>query len=205
MWPNTSDWPTWRTDIRAADQILQFIDRLPTDSTTRILFGSFDLLEDPRKLTSLKQASRTNESKNNLSTELAKDPKSKKLVDDTKDTGGNPMSFPLLEDPSIAFQLLLGQDVDLFRYDMPKFEVAFSYTQRFGPVIPPFPIFARITGSISASADFNFAYDSKGIRSGDILNGFYLDDWDAAKVDVPEFVLQGSLWAAANCSFRPHR
>ncbi len=44
-------------------------------------------------------------------------------------------SFPLLEEPTMAFKLLMGQDVDLFLFDIPKLEVEFTYIQAM-PVFP---------------------------------------------------------------------
>ena len=39
--------------------------------------------------------------------------------------------FPLLSDPSKAFGLLTGKDVDLFIYNMPSLDLAFDYVKSF--------------------------------------------------------------------------
>ena len=55
-------------------------------------------------------------------------------------------SFPFLTDPSQAFELLLGGDADLFRYDAPALGVDFSYSQFFP--VPPIPILgAEVAGT----------------------------------------------------------
>ena len=41
------------------------------------------------------------------------------------------LTFPLLENPKSVFRLLLGKDVDLVEFDMPRLNVEFSYNQFF--------------------------------------------------------------------------
>ncbi|XZE54543.1 LamG-like jellyroll fold domain-containing protein [Planctomycetaceae bacterium SH139] len=116
------------------------------------------------------------------------------------------LSFPLLQSPTSAFKLLLGQDVDLFLYDAPALGVDFSYSQFFP--IPAFPILgAEIGGRIAAVADFAFGFDTTGIRKfsdsgqfGDIFDGFFVSDRanaDGTGADVPEVYLRGNLRAGA--------
>jgi hypothetical protein len=112
-------------------------------------------------------------------------------------------SFPFLTEPSQAFQLLLGGEADLFRYDAPPLGIDFSYSQFFP--VPPIPILgAEIAGRIFAVADFEFGMDTSGFHkfdvSGDvldILDGFFIADVDQNGVDVSEVRLGGSLTAGA--------
>ncbi|MHC5544405.1 hypothetical protein ACYOEI_39755, partial [Singulisphaera rosea] len=87
------------------------------------------------------------------------------LTPGSKDAGAfldsTGFSFPILQDPTQVFNLLLGKDVDIVKYAMPKMSLAFTYTQFFRIFGP---LGARLTGSIGASAQFTFAFDTHGIR-----------------------------------------
>ncbi|MEZ6120468.1 MAG: calcium-binding protein [Pirellulaceae bacterium] len=103
-------------------------------------------------------------------------------------SGGGGFKFPLLENPSSAFGLLLGQDVTLFGYDMPALVAQFEYSQFF-PVVGP--IGARITGSVGAEIDFAFGFDTEGFFISDTASV------DGTGPDVPEVTLSAALKAAA--------
>ncbi len=87
---------------------------------------------------------------------------------------------------------------------MPALELNFDYSQYF-PIYGP--LGARIGGSIGATADFAFGFDTFGLREYfktdsvvDILDGFYVSDMAdvlGTGPDVPELTLSGSLTAAA--------
>ncbi len=88
---------------------------------------------------------------------------------------------------------------------MPTFRAGFEYSQFF-PIFGP--IGARFTGSIAAAIDFNFGFDTFGLRqfaasgytdTGLIANGFFISDTatvDGTGADVPEVTLSGALKAA---------
>ncbi|KAA1258981.1 Bifunctional hemolysin/adenylate cyclase precursor [Rubripirellula obstinata] len=113
------------------------------------------------------------------------------------------LSFPLLESPTTAFNLLIGRDVDLFLYDAPALGIDFSYNQSFPTPIPG--LFAEIGGRIAAVADFAFGFDTSGISQfsetgflPDIFDGFFVSDRanpDGTGADVAEAYLRGSLTA----------
>ncbi len=119
------------------------------------------------------------------------------------------LSFPLLESPLTAFNLLLGKDVDLFLYDAPALGVDFSYNQSFPTPIPG--LFAEIGGRMAAVADFAFGMDTTGLSQfretgfvPDIFNGFFVSDRlnaDGTGRDVAEVYLRGSLTAGAKVDF----
>jgi Ca2+-binding RTX toxin-like protein len=105
------------------------------------------------------------------------------------------LKFPLFEKPTTAFNLLLGRDVDLVTFDMPKLSLQFNYEQFF-PVLGP--LGANVTGKIGAQVDFNFGLDTAAFRGGkSLLDGFYVSDTDKNGVDVAEAIIFGELTAGA--------
>jgi Ca2+-binding RTX toxin-like protein len=105
------------------------------------------------------------------------------------------LKFPILESPTSVFGLLLGKDVSLVEFDMPRLNVDFSYKQFF-PIIGP--IGAQITGRIGATAKFGFGLDTAAFtRGGRLLDGFYVKDLDSNGRDIPEVQLYGQLTAGA--------
>src|SRR5207244_8391688 len=91
----------------------------------------------------------------NVSVELP--PEAADYVSKLEEGGGSALQFPILENPEIAFRLLLGQDVSLFTFKMPPLNAGFD----FNSFIPtPIPILgARITGALKVEADLSFGYD----------------------------------------------
>jgi len=121
-----------------------------------------------------------------------------------KEAIGKAIQFPILTDPSQAFKLLLGQDADLFRLELPVLEFNFGFDSSF-PIFPPFLVLG-FEGNFSAGANIDFGFDTYGIRqfadSGeieDIFNGFYLDDHgkQGSGVDLPEIWFHAGLSAKA--------
>jgi Ca2+-binding RTX toxin-like protein len=118
---------------------------------------------------------------------------------------GGGLQFPILTDPKKAFNLLLGKDVELFTYDLPKLEFNLEYESPFIPIVGPLGV--RIGGNIGAALDLAFGYDTYGLRqfidtkkAGDIFNGFYVSDTenpDGTGADVPEVTLNAGLEASA--------
>jgi len=118
----------------------------------------------------------------------------------------NPWAFPILEDPMQVFGLLMGRPAVLVTYDMPKLEFEFEWGQFFSIWGP---LGVSINVEFGATIDFAFGYDTLGIQEfidSDFRNplllfdGFYVSDTDQPTgdgTDVPELVLNGGLWAAA--------
>ncbi|PLX94607.1 MAG: hypothetical protein C0619_02600, partial [Desulfuromonas sp.] len=119
----------------------------------------------------------------------------------------NPWAFPILEDPMQVFGLLMGKPAVLVTYDMAPLEFEFEYSQFF-PIYGPLGVSINI--EFGAEIDFAFGYDTLGIQEfveSDFRNplllfdGFYISDTDLPTgdfgTDVPELVLTGGLWAAA--------
>jgi hypothetical protein len=91
--------------------------------------------------------------------------------------------FPILEHPTSAFQLLLGQDVPIFKFDTGTVQAAFQAGLSFS-VPSPFGVdlIVGIGGSVGLAARVSCTYDTAGIREyfndpnhavTDLLDGFY--------------------------------
>ncbi|MCA9139824.1 MAG: hypothetical protein KDB00_23790, partial [Planctomycetales bacterium] len=98
--------------------------------------------------------------------------------------------FPLLEKPVRAFQLLLGQDVTLFQYALPKFDVSILELQIPGTGWYPW-ISIDFAFSLEVAANLAFGFDTSGIdeymRNGrrdskDLLKGLYVVDAHEKKI-----------------------
>lgn len=98
------------------------------------------------------------------------------------------LKFPLLTDPSKAFNLLLGQNVTLFEYNPPGLQFEANIGKGIIPPIPVFgPVVIQIYAKAGASAQFGFGYDAQGLidftknnfqNPADLTNGFFLSKPD---------------------------
>ncbi|SDJ14585.1 Ca2+-binding protein, RTX toxin-related [Actinokineospora alba] len=121
-------------------------------------------------------------------------------------------SFPVLSDPTKLFGLIMGQDVDLIKFDSGPLRLAFSYSQSFGPVYAPPPVLVNISGSASVEARFRAGFDTYGIRKAveavqagrdipvTILDSIYLETVDDAGKPLPVVTFRGELAAGAAVS-----
>ncbi|MGK7918671.1 MAG: hypothetical protein AB4080_01505, partial [Trichodesmium sp.] len=147
--------------------------------------------------------------------QLPQDSEESKFITSLKTIPGKGLELPILDEPTAAFSLLLGQDANLFTYDLPSLEFNLEYEQFF----PIFAILgARLSGDVGATIDFDFGYDSAGLEdfalgadgvadteddfenTEDIFNGFYVSDRlnaDGTGKDVPELTLDASIEAKA--------
>lgn len=124
------------------------------------------------------------------------------ITSSMKSTSGFTFVVPLIEQGGWkdAFKLLLGQDVDLFRFDMNVLQFDFNYRQYF-PILGP--IGATLNGSLSIKAGFVFAFDTTGFRQfsvsndvADMFNGFYV------KADgTSQIVVNGGISAGVSVNF----
>ncbi|HEV2293601.1 MAG TPA: hypothetical protein VGR35_07085 [Tepidisphaeraceae bacterium] len=129
-----------------------------------------------------------------------------KLTNADEEEGGLGIDFPLITNPANILKLLLGQDADLITWDIPRLAAKFDFAQLFGPVVPPFPIFAKIGGGFEIFLDLYVGMDTRGIRTGiesgqpgDFLKGFYFGDFahDSTGAEVPEAGISLYLTAGA--------
>src|SRR5262249_18801348 len=167
--------------------VLNLINTIPTDAgNLTIAFGSFDLGNlDPRTLRDLRTV-RPNVTgtapspDQQLNTPQGQN--SRQFISRMRNQPGGGLQFPILQEPMSVFQLLLGQDVTLFTFQMPTLAVSFTYSRSFR-LPPPLSFLAvRLTGGIEASARFAFGYDTFGLRRfaqtgnvADVFNGFFID------------------------------
>ncbi len=119
---------------------------------------------------------------------------------------GGGFVFPIIDNPTSLFGLLMGKDVTLVGYDMPAVNVSLSYSQFF-PLLGPLGI--TLAGSVNVDLDLAFAFDTFGARRfaasgfdpGDaalILDGLYVSDTgkaDGTGKDVDEATLRAAIEA----------
>ncbi|MGD1704988.1 hypothetical protein [Dapis sp. BLCC M229] len=192
---------TARNFIGAVNRINELLD---AEDSGKVSFGDFVLTGDDSQLDDL-DLSDPNAALPNLQdlqldlpapTFTAGTPE---FVTKAEQQPGGGLEFPILEDPASVFGLFLGQDADLFTYDMPTFDFTFGYSQ-------PFRVLGvikfTIGGSLGAKLDYDFGYDTFGLRKfaeggsfANVFDGFFLDDLDKDGVDKPETVLTARLFA----------
>ncbi|MFN8710467.1 MAG: hypothetical protein ACK50J_27660, partial [Planctomyces sp.] len=79
-----------------------------------------------------------------------------------KRQSGKNFSIPLLDDPMSLLDFIMGRgDVDLFWYDLPDLKLDFEYRRSF-PIFPG--LNAGFFGKISAFTNFDFGFDTRGLR-----------------------------------------
>ena len=119
---------------------------------------------------------------------------------------GLDFSMPVLQNPSSVMGLLLGRDVDLFRFDLPRLELDFTIS-RFFPFIGPIGV--EIAGTFRVRGDLAFGYDTLGLREFHesnysnrelLADGFFIYDRvdgqgkpSAEGADLPELTMSGIL------------
>ena len=192
-------------------------------SGLKISLGNFNLIDDSVAGDDKRNAKTFLEGKSSVSDLVGKDDSSdelKKYADGLKDdsikNGANKMMENqglhmegsgkwefIWSNPSKIFKLLLGEDIDLVTYTMPKLCFDFdwsTFVRIWGP------LGARIGVTFSASIQLGFGYDTLGIRQwvkggykdyGRLLNGFYVADKDESGYDVNELSFYGGLTASA--------
>src|SRR6185437_15265725 len=85
--------------------------------------------------------------------------------------------FPLFDDPTQAFRLLLGQDISLVTFTPPQLNFNKNFHFDFSPF---WPLTLTFGGDLAGTSNIEFGYDTHGLRqflSGgdalDLLDGFY--------------------------------
>jgi Ca2+-binding RTX toxin-like protein len=187
--------------ISAIIDIVRIANSIPISSNIALKVGSFNLGDVDINLPSFDLSSLT---PNILSPELNWDSQlpgtpEKSFFDSLLGVAGGGLDLPILRNPEAIFGLLLGKpNVDLFTYNIPELSVKFDF-EKFFPLLGPLGV--NLKGSIGASANLGFGYDSYGLQSyrnsgysnlSRLANGFYIRDWIDGK-EVPEANLEASI------------
>lgn len=202
--------------IEAIADIITLVNAIPTNVDNVVIgFGDFvifELMADGSTMGTNpadKNADLGNLSKEQGATAVMTQPSQQNqttgFVNKLKNTRG--FKFPILSDPTSIFGLLTGEEVVLFGYDMPVFELDLSYTAFF-PLFGPLGI--GVTGTAGAKIDFAFGFDSSGLQrfldSGFsnpevIFDGFFVsdnpEDVTGAGPDLPELVFDLGIFLSA--------
>lgn len=120
------------------------------------------------------------------------------FLDTARSKGG--LTFPLLERPSTAFDLLLGSDVDLLNFTIPgieAFEAKYSAPPIIIPIPPlPIPLVGQLAGGVTlGTSGLRFGFDTYGLKQNDPLKGLFIDSSKPIFQVSPE--LSASLRAEA--------
>ncbi len=118
----------------------------------------------------------------------------------TLEDGG--FQFPFLKIGELV-KLFLGQPISLIEVKLPTLQ----FTAKFEGQIPIFPpLYIVFGGSIGATIDLTFGFDTFGLQKyaasttkdlADLLDGFYVKDRNDDGSEITEVLLQGGLTAGA--------
>lgn len=160
-------------------------------------------------LISSKTAKSESEVKSSLNTKGGKG----KVFGSTGDEGSankSGFTFPILDNPSSVFSLLMGSDVALVEFDSGPLTLGFTWRQAFGPVYAPPPVMVTLSGSASVTLRFMAGLDTAGIRYAveaaqegapvdavKLLDGLYFKTTDSEGRPVPVVRLDGEIAAGA--------
>lgn len=216
--------------------IIEFINRLPDcdDSTPEgkqacfVPLGDFDINGAKALATSNAPSNADkmygdnvnpldgNAVKTNLNTKDSETSDGKKVFGEgggEGDTEKSGFAFPILDEPTKAFNLLMGGDVDLVTFDSGPLTLGFSWRQSFGPVYAPPPVFVTMAGSASVSLRIKAGLDTYGLRKTveamqagenvsaiDALDGLYFATVDDDGNPLPVVTLTGEIAAGAAVS-----
>jgi Ca2+-binding RTX toxin-like protein len=109
------------------------------------------------------------------------------------------LTFPLLETPSTAFDLLLGRNVDLLKFNIRGFDVfkaEYSAPPIVIPIPPlPIPLVGQLSGGVTlGTSGLSFGFDTVGLQDNP-LRGLFIDSGKPIFQVSPE--LSASLRAEA--------
>ncbi|MBW4443333.1 MAG: DUF4347 domain-containing protein [Plectolyngbya sp. WJT66-NPBG17] len=197
----------WLTIVRSIDSFIQ--ESAETEGNIFINFGDFNFSQDLRKSGNIdlgsgnfnNGVSSVDGSLDRLSggTGTGAVSKLKGLFGKLKQIG---LDFPLLSDPASVLGLFTGKSVDLVTWKIPELKAELKFSQKFGPIIPPIPLFATIGGTLGVAANFSVGFDTSGLQKGNFIKGFYFGD--RAEVfkgaDIPEVSLYATFTAGASLS-----
>jgi Ca2+-binding RTX toxin-like protein len=122
------------------------------------------------------------------------------------------ITFPFLDNSMEIYGMLLGEDATLVRLDFGTLKASAGLSWKFGPfMVGPVPVGINVGGSVDVSARFALGFDTRGLRfaltgdsfTGDaLIDGIFIDDYDAAGNEVPEIKLSASIFAGASITIK---
>ncbi len=130
---------------------------------------------------------------------------------------GTAISFPFMEDFSEVFGLLLGEDATLVRLDLGTLRATAGIGLKFGPFMAgPVPVDIGVGLSVTFGAHLALGYDTLGLRNAllndpgtfdpsAMLDGLYIDDYDAAGNETPEMTLTLAVQLEGSVSIKIFR
>ncbi|HEX7222295.1 MAG TPA: calcium-binding protein, partial [Candidatus Limnocylindrales bacterium] len=118
------------------------------------------------------------------------------------------LTFPFLANASEIFGVLMGKDTTLVHYDAGTLKASAGFGYCFPPItIGPIPVQICLGGSFTVEGRFAMGYDTSGLRkvldggSGvALLDGIFIDDYDAAGKEVAEIKFTGTVYAEGAAS-----
>jgi Ca2+-binding RTX toxin-like protein len=117
------------------------------------------------------------------------------------------LSFPVIDDPTILFDLISGGDIPLVEFDSGPLTLGFQFQKSFGPIYAPPPVMMVIGGGASVSMRIAAGFDTYGIRraietgeGAQILDSLYFKTVDKAGNPIPVVQFTGYLEAGASVS-----
>jgi Ca2+-binding RTX toxin-like protein len=190
--------PTTRAFIEAVDTILELVSDTSVSPSDSILvnLGSFDLLLD--SLGNVGAAGTLSEADIDPGSGVT-DADALGFLEKLESIG---FTFPFLR-VSELFKLFTGQPVSFVEVELPLLEFEASIDFQI-PIFPP--LYIIFGGSIGATIDLTFGYDSLGLQTyfassdkniADLFQGFYVKDVDDYGREITELTLSGGLFAGA--------
>jgi Ca2+-binding RTX toxin-like protein len=171
--------------INLLDKIIDLANSVPSDGGgAQIDLGDFDLgTADPRT-PNFQLAQQTAHVVRTALAAVQQSSILKTFIDKKNALPSAGMQFPIIENPSTAFGLLLGKDIEFFTYDAPDLQLdpPPEYNEFFRLAGP---LGIRLKGMFNAVAKLDFGYDSRGLidyATGGfndptlIFNGLYVVD-----------------------------
>ncbi len=173
-------------------KVIEIANSIPATGAenVRIDLGDFDLgaTADPRAAL-FDRASQAARTVRNAATAIQQNPLAAAFLNEVKTVfpdaipgsaaKGEGMKFPILDNPSSGFGLLLGKNVDLFTMDNATQNINLYSINEFVRLIGPLGI--RLQGSGKVRLDLDFGFDTRGLTHalgsgdlGDAIDGFYI-------------------------------
>lgn len=117
------------------------------------------------------------------------------------------ISIPVVEDPTLLFELISGGDIPLVEFDSGPLSLGFQFQKSFGPIYAPPPVMMVIGGGASVELRIAAGFDTFGIRkaieTGDgaqVLDSLYFKTVDKSGKPIPVVKFTGYLEAGASVS-----